>query len=96
MVDEETALEMVAAFLLITQDHRVPPTANIHFHSCYFDPTSGEIFLINIYPSSVKISNSAGLFELKAYLNYYKLSRVIMIAGCVDVDTSRRGQRNDV
>ena len=47
-VDEETALEMVAAFLLITQDHRVPPTASIHFHSCYFDPASGEIFLINI------------------------------------------------
>ena len=48
VVDEETALEMVAAFLLITQDHRVPPTASIHFHSCYFDPASGEIFLINI------------------------------------------------
>merc|ERR1711879_574209 len=41
VVDEETALEMVAAFLLITQDHRVPPTASIHFHSCYFDSSSG-------------------------------------------------------
>ena len=49
VVDEETALEMVAAFLLITQDHRVPPTASIHFHSCYFDHTSGGIFWKNIY-----------------------------------------------
>ena len=53
VVDEETALEMVSAFLMITQDHRVPPTASIHFHSCYFDPISGGTFMINIYSSSV-------------------------------------------
>ena len=48
VVDEETVLEMVSMFLLITQDHRVPPTASIHFLSCYFDPVSGKIFPINI------------------------------------------------
>ena len=86
-------LEMVSEFLLITQDHRVPPTASLHFRSCFFDSASGEIFLINIHQ---KISNSAGLFELKAYLNYYMLSRVIMITECVDVNTSLGGQSHHV
>ena len=31
---------------------------------------------------------------MKAYLNYYMLSRVIMITECVDVNTSGWGQRN--
>ena len=79
VMDEETVLEMVTTFLMMTREERVPPEARIEFHSSTFDPTSGgnktsSLFIITEY------FYSAGLFELSAYLNYYKLSRVIDIS----------------
>ena len=44
VLDEETVLEMVSSFLMLTQEHRVPSTARIDFHSCNFDPISGVHF----------------------------------------------------
>ena len=44
VLDEETVLEMVSTFLMLTQEHRVPSTARIDFHSCNFDPISGVLF----------------------------------------------------
>lgn len=43
VLDEETVLGMVIAFLQLTHDDSIPQSASIAFTSCFFDKESGIV-----------------------------------------------------
>ena len=68
-------LEMVSTFLQLSQDHAMPPSASVTFHTAHFDPESGNKRGYGyFYP--ILMHKPSGLYVLKAYLNYYMLSKV--------------------
>ena len=66
---------MVSTFLQLSQDHAMPPSASVTFHTAHFDPESGNKRGYGyFYP--ILMHKPSGLYVLKAYLNYYMLSKV--------------------